>query len=54
MDGWQVKGLNLSTAKALLQPGDAPPKILVLYGSLRRRSYSQLLAFEMARILDHM
>jgi arsenic resistance protein ArsH len=30
------------------------PKILVLYGSLRTRSYSRLLAEEAARILEHM
>ncbi|TIA85056.1 hypothetical protein E3P99_04085 [Wallemia hederae] len=28
-------------------------KVLVLYGSLRQRSYSQLLSFEIARILHH-
>eukprot|EP00877_Chromochloris_zofingiensis_P010341 jgi/Chrzof1/5560/Cz16g07170.t1 len=30
----------------------APPKILVLYGSLRERSYSKLLSYEFARILE--
>ena len=30
------------------------PRILVLYGSLRERSYSKLLAQEAARILEHM
>ncbi|MEC9396857.1 MAG: NAD(P)H-dependent oxidoreductase, partial [Myxococcota bacterium] len=29
-----------------------PPKILVLYGSLRERSYSRLLAEEAGRILE--
>jgi hypothetical protein len=47
-----VKDLDLSGAQALLRDGVAPPKILVLYGSLRSRSYSKLLAFEMARVLD--
>ncbi|EIM23829.1 arsenate resistance ArsH [Wallemia mellicola CBS 633.66] len=28
-------------------------KVLILYGSLRQRSYSQLLSFEIARILHH-
>lgn len=49
-----VKDLDLGTAKALLPADQAPPKILVLYGSLRQRSYSKFLAFEMARILDHL
>lgn len=29
-----------------------PPKVLILYGSLRANSYSKLLAYEFARILD--
>ncbi len=49
-----VQALELDTAKAMLQPEQAPPKILVLYGSLRTRSYSRLLAYEFARILDHL
>lgn len=32
--------------------GQAAPRILVLYGSLRSRSYSRLLAFEFCRILE--
>ena len=47
-----MKDLDLSGAKALLSEGVAPPKILVLYGSLRQRSYSKLLAYEFARVLD--
>ena len=47
-----VKDLDLSAATALLPPDQHAPRILVLYGSLRSRSYSKLLAFEMARILD--
>lgn len=49
-----VKDLDLSRAASILPADQAPPKILVLYGSLRSRSYSKLLAFEMARILDLM
>ncbi len=30
-----------------------PPRILMLYGSLRERSYSRLLTFEAARLLEH-
>lgn len=33
---------------------DHPPRILMLYGSLRERSYSRLLAEEAARILEYM
>ena len=47
-----VKDLDLSGAKALLGEGVSPPKILIIYGSLRSRSYSKLLAFEFARVLD--
>lgn len=38
---------------ALAAPGDPrhPPRILVLYGSLRERSYSRLLAEETGRLL---
>ena len=38
---------------ALAGPGDArhPPRILILYGSLRERSYSRLLAEEAGRLL---
>lgn len=31
-----------------------PPRILILHGSLRTKSYSRLLAFEAGRILEHM
>ena len=47
-----VHQLELDGAKAMLPDGASAPKILVLYGSLRERSYSRLLAFEFARILD--
>lgn len=49
-----VKDLDLSRAASVLPADQSPPKILVLYGSLRSRSYSKLLAYEMARILDLM
>jgi arsenic resistance protein ArsH len=32
---------------------DHPPRILLLYGSLRERSFSRFLTFEAARILEH-
>ena len=35
----------------LAGPGEAPPRILLLYGSLRTRSFSRLAAEEAARIL---
>jgi arsenic resistance protein ArsH len=50
-----VKDLELDGAKAFRPPGQlitTPPKVLVLYGSLRERSYSRLLAYEFARILE--
>lgn len=31
-----------------------PPRILILYGSLRKRSYSRFLALEAQRLLEHM
>ena len=36
------------------QRSDHPPRILLLYGSLRQRSFSRLLAEEAARLLRHM
>ncbi|WP_081871722.1 arsenical resistance protein ArsH [Parvularcula oceani] len=38
------------------RPGDPrhPPRILLLYGSLRERSYSRLLSEEAARLLQHL
>lgn len=33
---------------------DHPPRIVILYGSLRKRSYSRLLALEAARLLESM
>ena len=37
-----------------LQSSSHPPKILMLYGSLRERSYSKLLTLEAARLLEAM
>lgn len=45
-----VQSLELEGAKQLAS--DHPPKVLILYGSLRDKSYSKLLAFEFARLLD--
>jgi len=39
---------------ALPQRSTHPPRILMLYGSLRERSYSRLLTFEAARLLEAM
>lgn len=51
-DDW-ISSLDLSAARSLgLQPNTSQPRVLVLYGSLRSTSYSRLLAFEFARILD--
>jgi arsenical resistance protein ArsH len=55
-----VKNLELTDAKeAIRNPhflphGDDghPPRILILYGSLRTRSFSKFLAYEFARILE--
>lgn len=46
-----VAGLELDAAKAFM-PSSQPPKILVLYGSLRTTSYSKKLAFEFCRVLE--
>ncbi|CAI7590652.1 unnamed protein product [Penicillium pancosmium] len=50
-----VNGLELTTAldisENVLQKGNERLKVLVLYGSLRKRSYSRLVAFEASRIL---
>jgi len=45
--------LNPIDVDALAAPGDPrhPPRILILYGSLRERSYSRLLAEEAGRLL---
>jgi len=40
--------------KLSIQAGDHAPRFLMLYGSLRERSYSRLLTFEAARLLTAM
>ncbi len=47
--------LDLPTLDKLGQTGDLnhPPRILMLYGSLRERSFSRFLTEEAARILEH-
>jgi arsenic resistance protein ArsH len=49
-------GLVDIPSEAKLAPAsgmDHPPRILLLYGSLRERSFSRFLTFEAARILEH-
>ncbi|KAG0326740.1 hypothetical protein BG000_001254 [Podila horticola] len=48
-----VSKLNFSSLKEHGQ-NYSRVQVLVLYGSLRERSFSRLLAFEFARILDHL
>jgi arsenic resistance protein ArsH len=43
-----------TTRLAARQPSTHPPRILMLYGSLRERSYSKLLTLEAARLLEAM
>jgi arsenic resistance protein ArsH len=47
--------LDMPTIDKLEPVGDMnhPPRILLLYGSLRERSFSRFLTFEAARILEH-
>lgn len=45
---------NLKPSKNDLMSSDHAPRILILYGSLRERSFSRLLAEEAGRILGHM
>ncbi len=42
------------TALGVQAPSTHPPRILMLYGSLRERSYSKLLTLEAARLLEAM
>lgn len=46
--------LDLSIAARLGMPDAAPARILLLYGSLRERSYSRLQTEEAARLLERM
>lgn len=45
---------DLRPAPEKLLRSEHPPRILILYGSLRDRSFSRLLAEEAGRILEHM
>jgi arsenic resistance protein ArsH len=47
--------LDLPDEAKLAPAGDLshPPRILMLYGSLRERSFSRFLTWEAARILEH-
>jgi len=45
---------QLKAAKEDLVSSEHPPRILILHGSLRSKSYSRLLASEAGRILEHM
>jgi len=51
-DDW-VADLELDNVQEMARNAE-PIKVLVLYGSLRERSYSRLLAFEGARILERL
>jgi arsenic resistance protein ArsH len=47
--------LDIPSIEKLAPEGDLahPPRILMLYGSLRERSFSRFLTYEAARILEH-
>jgi len=47
--------LDIPSVEKLAPEGDLshPPRILMLYGSLRERSFSRFLTYEAARILEH-
>ena len=45
--------LHVPAADRLASTGAHKPRILLLYGSLRKRSYSRFLAMEAARLLEH-
>jgi arsenic resistance protein ArsH len=52
-----IQDTDLAETKALLAaafPGFAPPKILLLYGSLRERSFSRLLTQAAAQVLTEL
>ncbi|MCH2207734.1 MAG: arsenical resistance protein ArsH [Lentisphaerales bacterium] len=49
-----LKSEQFSLIAPAKQNSDHPPRILILYGSLRARSYSRLLAEEAGRILEYM
>lgn len=51
----KAEQLDIPSMEKLAQTGelDHPPRILMLYGSLRERSFSRFLTEEAARILEH-
>ncbi|GAA6020839.1 hypothetical protein JCM10207_001675 [Rhodosporidiobolus poonsookiae] len=49
-----VDDLELDTVQELAQRFPRPVRVLVLYGSLRERSFSRLTAFEASRILSRL
>lgn len=51
----QKELLDMPDMAKLAQQGELshPPRILLLYGSLRERSFSRFLTYEAARILEH-
>ena len=51
----QEKLLDMPDMAKLAQQGELshPPRILLMYGSLRERSFSRFLTYEAARILEH-
>ncbi|CAD6588512.1 MAG: hypothetical protein ASARMPREDX12_003353, partial [Alectoria sarmentosa] len=53
-----ISALELDTVTEMaqkdLQATNQPLRVLVLYGSLRQRSYSKLMAFEASRILHRL
>ena len=42
---------TIAPDRLAVRPGPTPPRILILYGSTRDKSYSRLLAFEAERLL---
>ncbi|TIA77495.1 hypothetical protein E3P98_04145 [Wallemia ichthyophaga] len=50
----QSGGDELREARTMLESLPKKLKVLILYGSLRQRSYSKLLSFEFARLLEHL
>lgn len=54
VDYLQGEEFNLKQPAADGRPSTHPPKILVLHGSLRTKSYSRLLSLEVERILRHL
>ncbi|GAA5961293.1 hypothetical protein JCM8115_001540 [Rhodotorula mucilaginosa] len=49
-----IESLELDTVQKLAQARSEPVKVLVLYGSLRERSFSRLTAYEASRILSRL